>query len=184
MYATTEDVFHLYERNKLVYLNECTKSESCCRKYCFCYLDEAVQPITIGDQFVPCKLSTKCYVNPGEECPICLEKIMMKKEAFLTGCGHAFHRHCLFKTFETKWKTVSHTTLRCPLCRCALGFPNLLERYSMSPFQMNYLDILENFWITKDYIMPHYCYNRLLNPHYLGTLHKTCKKCKEYVKYG
>lgn len=45
-------------------------------------------------------MRVKCYINPQEDCSICLEKICNKSDAYLTNCGHAFHKSCLFKTYE------------------------------------------------------------------------------------
>lgn len=160
-----EDVFNLYERNKLIYSENPDV--------------EFVQPLTIGEISVPCKFKTKCYIYEGEECAICLDKITKKKDAFLTGCGHAFHRKCLFTSFEMKWKCKPFSALRCPLCRCGLGFPDLLTRYINNN---NDLDQLENFWLTKEYWMPKYCGN-IQTSHYLG-FNKNCDNCLHYRKYG
>lgn len=160
-----EDVFNLYERNKLIYSENPDV--------------EFVQPLTIGEISVPCKFKTKCYIYEGEECAICLDKITRKKDAFLTGCGHAFHRKCLFTSFEMKWKCKPFSALRCPLCRCGLGFPDLLTRYINNN---NDLDQLENFWLTKEYWMPKYCGN-IQTSHYLG-FNKNCDNCLHYRKYG
>jgi hypothetical protein len=146
-------------------------------------MSEAVQPFTIGDQTVPCRLHVKCYLRPDQECPICLEKIASKKVAFLTGCGHAFHRKCLFTTFQMKWKQKLYSVLKCPMCRSGLGIPVLYERYIIDPKKMHYLDQLENFWLTKDFLLPHYCTNSKSGVHYLG-MKKSCAKCKYYQKNG
>ena len=170
-----EDVFYLYERNRFT-----------TKKVCEFYIREKiVQPITIGETCIPCKLSKKCYIYPGEECAICLDNILLKKDAYLTGCGHAFHRTCLFKTFETKWSLKPFSTLKCPICRCGLGLPILMTRYHNS-MRMNhkhdFMDQLENFWITKDFIIPHYCDN-IQKSHYLG-MNKACSKCRRYQQFG
>ena len=159
-----EDVFYLFERNRLIY------SEN--------PYEEIVQPLIIGETCLPCKLNIKCYIYHEEKCSICLDKITRKKDAFLTGCGHAFHRECLFKYFEIKWKCKPFSTLRCPLCRCGLGFPDFSTRYTSN----NDLDQLENFWLTKEYCMPRYCVN-IKKSHYLG-MKKKCKNCLYYRKYG
>lgn len=159
-----EDVFYLYERNKLIYSNN---PES-----------ELVQPYLLGEIGLPCKFKTKCYIKCGEQCAICLESILNKKNAFLTGCGHAFHRNCLFKSFEIKWMLKPFSSLRCPLCRCGLGFPELDLKYISN----DNLDQLENFWLSKEFIMPTYCSN-LKSSHYLG-MNKKCCKCISYCKTG
>lgn len=172
--ATLEDVFYLYERNKLFYKKQKRIFEK----------NDPVQPVIIGDTSVPCSLSVKCYIRQGEECPICLENIMLKKDAFLTGCGHSFHRKCLFKMFENKWNQRLFSTLKCPMCRCVLGVPTLLERYKINyQKQINHLDELENFWFTKDYEMPHYCTNTKCNIHYLG-MKPSCYRCKHFIEKG
>ena len=106
--STAEDVFYLYERNSSWYYN-CKKQlifPICKSIYsingnnnyeCFCESNQIVKPITIGNQNVSCSLERKCYITPGKECPICFDKILRKSEAYLTGCGHAFHKKCIFK---------------------------------------------------------------------------------------
>ena len=162
-----EDVYYLYEKD----CRSCT--------------DEGVHPISIGDNSIPCKLSRKCYIRPGEECPICLEKMITKQNSYLTGCGHAFHRSCLFKTFETRWSFKPFSTFRCPLCRCGLGAPLLMTRY-VNSIHMNkkyeFTDQLENFWITQDFTMPYYCDKKTV-PHYLGMCIE-CSSCREYQTKG
>jgi hypothetical protein len=186
--STAEDVFSLYERNKLVYANCANKEQPCphtWRGQSFCYMSEPVQPFTIGDQTVPCRLHVKCYLRPDQECPICLEKIAIKKDAFLTGCGHAFHRKCLFTAIEMKWKQKLYSVLKCPLCRTGLSISSFLyERYINSDSKkVHQLDQLENFWLTKDLLLPHYCTNRKSGVHYLGMKH-SCTNCKQYRKKG
>lgn len=160
--STTEEVFTLYEKNSGI--------------------SEPIIPIRIGDSSVRCRFKTKCYIRPGEECPICFEQIKLKKDAYLTGCGHSFHRECLLKTFDTKWKQKLFCTLKCPMCRSNLGFPELLERYPYNT-PINHLDQLENFWFTLEFLLPHFCTNIKPDVHYLG-MNKTCKKCKIYVENG
>jgi hypothetical protein len=55
-----EDVFYLFERNKLIY----SKNPEV----------ELVQPLTIGEIHTSCKLNIKCYIFQEEECSICLDK--------------------------------------------------------------------------------------------------------------
>lgn len=169
-----EDVFNLFERNKLIYSKDPDS--------------EIIQPITIGPErsSFNSTINNKCYICPGEECPICLDSIFIKKDGYLTECGHIFHRLCLFKMFESKWNSKPFSFFRCPLCRCGLGHMDLLIRYNndyrKKTEKMFFMDQLENFWLTKEYIMPHYC-EKIKNPHYLG-MKKDCKKCKDYCKNG
>ena len=148
------------------------------------YIEQKVKPFTIGDQNTPCDVKIKCYIKPGEECPICYEEIMTKSSAFITNCGHPFHKKCLSKYIESKWLSIS--TARCPMCRCSLGDPDFIQRYRASYFFYNYkndneLDKLEDFWISKDYRLPSFCSNRY--DHYLGC-NKYCLLCKNYVETG
>jgi hypothetical protein len=169
-----EDIFYLYERNKLIYSD---------------FPDiEIVQPLTIGDIDVPFNKNKKCYTYSTEICPICIENIGFTKiNTYITDCGHTFHRKCLFEMMDSKWKIKPFSTLRCPMCRCNLGYPDLYVRYYTCLYHIKdnpffYSDELENFWITKDFINPQYCKN-IQNPHYLG-MKKDCDKCKDYCKNG
>ena len=191
--TTLEDVFYLYERNSRYYhycnlkksIGECN---SCINNDCLCHLEQEVKPFTIGDQETPCDFRIRCYIKPGDECPICYEPIIMKSSAFITNCGHHFHKKCLFKYIETKWLSSSYvSTVRCPMCRCSLGDPDFVQRYRASYFSHNFhnnnieLDKLEDFWISKDYKLPAFCSNRY--DHYLGC-NKSCFVCKYYIETG
>ena len=192
--STLEDVFYLYERNSRYY-HDCNfkknigESSYCDNNECYCHLEQEVKPFTIGDQDTPCDLKIRCYIKPGDECPICYESIIMKSSAFITNCGHYFHKKCLSKYIETKWLTTSYvSTARCPMCRCSLGDPDFTQRYRDSYFSCNYhynnnneLDKLEDFWISKDYKLPLFCSNRY--DHYLGC-NKSCFICKYYIQTG
>lgn len=190
--ATAEDVFYLFERNSRVYhdckfknkLNECENNflNECC-----CHLKQYVKPFTIGDQCSPCNLKIKCYIKPGEECPICYEPIMTKHSAFITNCGHHYHKKCIHKYMETKWLSSGYISVaRCPMCRCSLGHTEIMERYRSSYFDTydndtNGLDRLEDFWITKDCRLPFFCGNGY--DHYLGN-NNICAACKAFRENG
>lgn len=190
--STAEDVFYLYERNSRYY-HDCVQQNNiencvdCDNNECYCHFKQEVKPFTIGDQDTPCDVKIKCYIKPGEECPICYEEIMTKSSAFITNCGHPFHKKCLSKYIESKSLSISYTsTSRCPMCRCCLGDPDFIQRYRASYFFYNYkndneLDKLEDFWISKDYRLPSFCSNRY--DHYLGC-NKYCLLCKNYVETG
>lgn len=175
MSLTEEDVFYLYERNKNIYSNCKLLKKQCPSMYnniCYCNEEDDVIPLTIGDQNVKCKLNVKCYIKFGEECPVCLQEIIHKKNAYITGCGHSYHRLCLFKVFEEIRKKNSYSSLKCCICRCFLGFPDLFQKYN---FNDNLFDQLENFWLSYDYIVPFYCKNK----HYIG-MDNNCKRCIDY----
>lgn len=190
--STAEDVFYLYERNSRYYhdcklKNTIEECPDCWSNDCYCHLKQTVIPFTIGDQYIPCDPKIKCYIKQGEECPICYESILQKSLAYITCCGHAFHKKCLFKYIETKWLSTGYlTTARCPMCRCSLGHPEFSERYRSSYFNSshsndNELDKLEDFWLTKDYKLPIFCSDRY--DHYLG-MSNNCDICKSYREKG
>ena len=183
--STAEDVFYLYERNLLCY-TDCRKLDH--RKCevlegdndCYCHMDALVQPITIGNQYVPCSFKRKCYIKQGEECPICIEPIMNKTNAYLTCCGHSFHKLCIFKAFQQKNIDNVHDKFNCPVCRTYLGTDmyEIFVRYNCKPGS---LDFIENFLLTKEYIIPYICSRG--EDHYLG-LNSNCISCKRYRKKG
>ncbi len=181
--STFEDVFYLYERNSTYYHN-CSKRYTDCLNECYCYLNQTVIPCTIGDPYVSCKLNIKCYIKPGEICPICYDPIITKSTAYITHCGHHFHKKCLFTYLESKQSSISPT--KCPMCRRFLGQPNFSQRYRSSYFNVyhkddNELDKLEDYWINKEYALPSYCSNRY--DHYLLT-DINCHVCKAYREKG
>lgn len=177
--STSEDVFWLYERNKNIEYNNCIKLCKPCPNLfgdeCCCDSLDPILPITIGEQSTKCRLKVKTYIKFGEECPICFESIEHKKNAYLTGCGHSFHRKCLFKTIQAKWEIKPFSTIKCPMCRCALGYPEMFERYKYD-YNNNFLDRLEDFWLCKEFRMPEFCYS---GKHYLG-MKKNCRRCINY----
>ena len=191
--STLEDVMYLYERNSRIYhdckLKKCLEScESAWNEECYCCYKQTVFPYTIGDQTLPCSMKVRCYIRPGDECPVCLEKIYTQKTAYITGCGHAFHKSCLFNIMKTKWMSTSYAkTVRCPMCRKSLGRPDMAQRYcsnylsSNNHRDSNGLDKLEDYWLSNDLQMPYFCSDGY--DHFLG-LGKNCYICDEYREKG
>jgi hypothetical protein len=183
--STTEDVFALYERNKNWYClcNDTVNNRK--TKLCsqYCYLSSPVQPLTIGDQDVPCSFARKIYIRPGEECSICLDGVLTKSSAYLSPCGHSFHKECIFKAYETKMLMKYGSQFRCPCCRGNIGAPEILERYDNSLYNQatDYMDLLETFWLHKNTRMPILCTNKYNHPIGLNT---ECNKCLEYRETG
>jgi hypothetical protein len=175
--TTAEDVFYLYERNSRYYNNNLENETS----------TQNVLPLTIGDQETPCDFKVKCYIRPGEECPICFDNINNKSSAFITYCGHNYHKKCMFNYLKSKWLSSKYTSVaRCPLCRCSVGHPEFLQRYKSSYFSYNYydnneLDKLEDFWLSCEYKLPNFCSNGY--DHYLGMC-KNCFNCENYRENG
>lgn len=172
--ATAEDVFYLYERNSRHYYDNENDIE---------YYEEnkinPVRPYTIGNQFVKCSLDRKIYIKPGEACPICFDNIEIKKNAYLTICGHSFHKKCIFDYYEHKRLDNPYSQLRCPLCRFNNGhdLKSLEYRYHINVIKPNYCDDLENFWLNKDYKLLQICSKN--KKHFIG-MNKNCQNCKKY----
>lgn len=184
--TTADDVFYLYERN-LKYYHQCATPHEECIMDCCDHNAPCVLPLTIGDQSIPCSLAVKCYIRPGAECPICYDPILTKRSAFITDCGHHFHKQCMFTYLETKWCSTRYiSTARCPMCRSFLGHPDIEQRYRATYFGIQYrgdseLDKLEDFWLTKDYKLPAFCSNQY--DHYLG-MRSDCDTCLAYRQHG
>lgn len=150
-------------------------------------------------------ISQKMYIRPFEKCSICMDKIQTKRNAFLTDCGHTFHRKCLANyTFHKRLQKYNYS-IKCPLCRCNLGVPVFYERYpciadtdtDTNIENINFLDRLENYEMNDnndEYL--HICYQQNLTTpttttttttnnksHFLG-VKKDCNSCLQYRKNG
>jgi hypothetical protein len=186
--ATAEDVFYLYERNSTYYYNcnalrRMSECPDCWGNECFCHEKQITFPLTIGHQITPCHFKRKCYIKPGEECSICMENIITKSNAYLTCCGHTFHKSCIFKYVETKWKTKYASNLKCPICRTNIGTDalELSNKTKYNPISRNNLDILDNFWNNKELILTQRCSNNY--DHDIG-MHSNCDICISYRENG
>ena len=124
----------------------------------------------------------------GSECPICLFPINRKKNAWITGCGHSFHRTCLVQSYITYMnnKNIEHYSncMPCPMCRedlptCCCGFD--FGRYNFGyKKDRNELDCLENFEVTRELLEPLECYKC---DKYMG-MNNSCQVCKDYREKG
>ena len=125
------------------------------------------------------------YKCKNTECAICknnlsensvAEENLISSNVNIGVCGHGFHKKCIFKAYESKQLSKKCSVFRCPCCRTSLGtdIEEINERYDLYNEEANGLDILESFWIKKDYTMPLIC-----NEHYLG-MGKNCTKCENY----
>jgi hypothetical protein len=190
--STSEDVFHLYERNSLIYY-DCKKQnklDTCPDKsfgVCFCKYNCPIIPYNIGNENRKCSLSKKIYIAVGEECPICLENICSKQTAYLTHCGHSFHKKCLHDSYISyllEYGEDDNENLPCPLCRKTINIDDFTNNIRYCS-KRGSIDEIENFWITKQLSVPYICYSEgdCDKNHYLG-MNKNCKKCKRYVKKG
>lgn len=80
------------------------------------------------------KKSGKCgipYVPVGATCPICLEGITRRKDAFFTDCGHGFHRQCI-----GAWTCKSGDPF-CPVCRYSVGYLDWTHVHPMTVHEMS-----------------------------------------------
>ena len=116
-------------------------------------------------------LKIKHYIKFGEECPICYEPIFLKNTAYLSDCGHSFHRECIHK-----WTMTTFLNGRCPVCRQDFGDYDC-QRY----LKKKGLDSLEEFWINSNTIRPHLCRFNDNYTHISGT-NKYCIECMEFRK--
>lgn len=168
-----EDIFNVNERDR-DYYTVCSTPYICSITNCCCKYNELVLPNKIGNNFKR-TLKNKMYIWAYESCVICMNEILHKTDAYLSDCGHTFHKNCL-----TNWKHYieikSNRNLKCPMCRCNLGMPELNEKYNLSHKEANALDLLENINIE----MIHICKS---SKHYLG-MNSKCNKCLEYRKSG
>ena len=190
--TTTDDIFWIYERNSYFYgmCEDIKNGSRFCnssdhpednQEQCFCIDRWIVRPIMIGYIWTPCIMGKKSYIKIGEECPICFEPIIHKKNAFLTQCGHSFHRGCLHLLCETN-RLQNIWNARCPYCRSKDCYGDH-RRYDCS---RGGLDGLEEFWINKDYKSCHICIYSGDNggkTHYYG-MNKDCKRCQTYRQTG
>jgi hypothetical protein len=183
--STAEDVYCVYERNSTYYF-DCIQQgniDNCPYKMfnmCHCYSKQVVFPLTIGNCDVPCELYRKCYIKPGEECPICFDPILQKSNAYITCCGHSFHKSCIFKAMEAKWKDNYAGKFCCPICRTSLGM-DLHELNIRYTSRINHLDDLENVSNSSNYILSELCSHGW--NHYAG-FNKNCKACLIYRNTG
>lgn len=182
-------IWSVYGRSKCYH--KCKDLKLCPNKYnniCYCCNYLSVSPTIIANCGFLCgeKLSMKkkCYVGFGEICSICLDPIISKSTAWLTPCGHPFHRKCAINNHN--YRQMHNMTLECsnsipcPVCRfglieCCVGLENL-DKYNTK----NGLDKLENFWLNINIKPYELCYNCNKG---LG-MNKSCDNCKSYRNTG
>lgn len=182
-------IWSLHERNSSVYfrckdISKCPTTEE--GKECLCIRNQIVCPIEIGHTWTPICLETCAYIPYGASCPICLSSISQKKNAWITHCGHAFHRTCLIQSYNSYMNNpnIEHygNVMPCPMCRADLptyccGFE--IQRYQGS-FPGNGLDRLEDYEHVKEIKEPLECWSCCK---YLG-MNKSCNACIDYCKNG
>jgi len=127
----------------------------------------------------------KKYLISGDECPICYENIMTRKDAFILQCGHAFHFSCLEKN---KNYSDDNYCGKCPMCRfeynLRYGHKDSSFRYFIADdyIEPNYIDMLTDFWNMNDVIVPKLCLESNTK-HYIG-MKDNCEYCEDYRLNG
>lgn len=126
----------------------------------------------------------KIYVKFDDKCSICVDCIGPAHNAFITDCGHTFHKTCLSNYFHYLQFNKHKLSLRCPVCRSNLGSPEFfgLRYYSDLSIDYNGLDLLENYSNPNNLNdLIHICHHsNITKSHYLGT-DCNCENCKLYI---
>lgn len=179
-----EDIFEVHERNRNHYIN--CETIKYCKNNCSCHINQLVYPKTIGNNDFKRKLNNKMYIWTQDRCVICLYNIGFKSNAYLSDCGHSFHKKCLTNYYHYI-KMISNKNFKCPLCRSNLGSPDFNTLYNSLHKDFNSLDMLEtiNININDNYLeMIHICKGiGTSKKHYLG-LNSNCKYCLNYRENG
>ena len=189
--TTLDNIFNPYERNRWYYADKEGNLEICPINICYESGDQEISktktiykthiikgrsrfisknvPKTVYEN-----LKVKHYIKISEECPICYDPIIHKRDAYLTDCGHSFHLSCI-NAYYYKNYFEKEGNIWCPICRSDIGtFDGLKNIYCNSN---NRLDKLEDFWNTMSYEIPRACgYD-----HFTG-LNDSCIECLEYRK--
>lgn len=187
------NIWGLYDRNSRYYytckdISKCPTKED--TNECLCHHKQIVVPQDIGEWWVHNKnnWNRRIYIQIGSKCSICLSSINKKSDAWITNCGHSFHRSCLmesYRIYENNTNIIHYTNcMPCPICRadlptCCCGFD--FSRYQkVYGKRRNELDNLENFYAFFDIANPIECYKCKKN---IG-MNNACKSCTDYQKNG
>lgn len=131
----------------------------------------------IGCSIRKYSLNNKCYINPYTAiCPICLMLINKYNNAYLTECGHAYHKTCIMTALEYSCKSLLHIRLNCSLCRKNLDVISIEESVQMFDIN-NVLDEVDNFWLTIQYNMRDICIASTKTNRHFYACDKMCKIC-------
>lgn len=127
---TLEDVLCNDDEGRLLRYRELTQKQGDCyyfRRYK--YLSE-----------LSTKTSKKRCHFVLEECPICLTSVGSRQSAWITWCGHLFHKRCL-----REWCYTTQCSGSCPMCRKEMGPLEFLDglEYTIYPEVENFCDLLE-----------------------------------------
>ena len=145
------------------------------------YKDILIKSFARTDHKKCFNLLNKSYIKINDKCMICISSVSSINNAYLTECGHTFHKSCLSNYFHfLKFKKPHKLILNCPLCRSNLGSPELIFTPFYNCFSnINYLDLLENISSQNFNELIHICSSQRHYSHYLGCL-SNCEICRNY----
>lgn len=186
--ATAEDIFWVYEPERFVKYQQCANMADCPNNFngcCDCYenSNSNIIPLRIGmGQHKP-HLNVKTYIRPNQECPICLDPITHRPTAYLSVCGHGFHKECISKTYVANTRQKCMSQLKCPICRHTLGndIEYITERYTSD---LGTIDSVENFWNIYPHNIPTICRKMHNNQYHTLGCNNTCSRCLDYRNTG
>jgi hypothetical protein len=129
------------------------------------------------------------YINPNSDvCCVCLEGIISKSNAYITNCGHKFHKTCLYDCSN------HDDEMNCPYCRCEGAISNsigsIIEdfEYPQSFMGSDVIGVSRTVSLLNDWdpsighlLIDSVC-NRCFQRNRIKYRHK-CMKCHEFV-YG
>jgi hypothetical protein len=176
---TLDDIFTDYDRNATMKISCEKQGLNGIQKHSIIYI------YISGDDILRRKikrdiidnLQIRHYIKIGEECSICYEKILNRKTAFLTDCGHAFHYKCIIDYDFIN--IFNKNGVYCPLCREDMGYyDDMKDKYKESN---NIFDKLEDFETNIKLKFPKMCYNMNelgFNKHFHRMNYFTCIHCQ------
>lgn len=100
-----------------------------------------------------CKKQSKRRLHfIDDECAVCLNNISSVSSAWITWCGHVFHKQCL-----RRWCYTTQCCGPCPMCRKEMGPLEFLDgiEYVIYPKIENFCDLLEEV----PNMIHHFCYD-------------------------
>jgi hypothetical protein len=127
----------------------------------------------------------KKYLIFGEECAICYENIITRKDAYILQCGHGFHYSCLEKN---KNYSDDNYCGKCPMCRHEYNLrychknSTIMHLGADEYIEPNYIDMLDDFWSINNVIVPKLCLESNTK-HFIG-MNDDCEYCEEYRLNG
>ncbi len=142
---------------------------------CFCHRECVLHRHQIADIWVPPFPEIRQYIRIGEECPICYEGIFTQTNAFLTLCGHAFHRLCLMQSHQTASLELGRDLFLCPLCR--------EDQPGIFGEPLRFKDKMANYEMYSEFYFANECSDLDFDTNLVG-MNSKCKSCLKYRETG